>query len=250
MELGAPDTSGRRSPVATGQTVEIPADMVISATGTMVDKELLERFGIRVDAKGLPVLNGDTLETGAKGVYIAGDAARGPASVAEAIADAIKCATALLATPATPAAPDNTALNINPDKNGAIAKKGILFADTTTVHESKRCLECSTVCECCVDVCPNRANTIVEIDGRPQIIHIDSMCNECGNCEIFCPYSSAPYLDKFTLFECEEDFDESKNAGFLALSNGTYRVRLDGVTADHSDDANLPADIWKIIISA
>ena len=33
-----------------------------------------------------------------------------------------------------------------------------------------------------------------------QIIHVDYMCNECGNCKSFCPYDSAPYLDKFTLF--------------------------------------------------
>ena len=39
-----------------------------------------------------------------------------------------------------------------------------------------------------------------------QIIHVDYMCNECGNCKSFCPYDSAPYLDKFTLFANEADY--------------------------------------------
>ena len=44
------------------------------------------------------------------------------------------------------------------------------------------------------------------------------MCNECGNCAIFCPYDSAPYRDKFTLFKTREGFDESvSNQGFLPL---------------------------------
>ena len=42
MKLGEPDASGRRSPVATGETMEIPCDLVISAIGEKVDSELLE----------------------------------------------------------------------------------------------------------------------------------------------------------------------------------------------------------------
>ena len=61
---------------------------------------------------------------------------------------------------------------------------------------------CETVCENCVDVCPNRANIAVRVPGldQEQIVHVDKMCNECGNCAVFCPYASAPYKDKFTLF--------------------------------------------------
>jgi putative selenate reductase len=55
------------------------------------------------------------------------------------------------------------------------------------------------------------------------------MCNECGNCEVFCPYSSAPYKDKFTLFINEEDFHDSTNNGFYVtnLDNQEVQVRLD-----------------------
>ena len=243
MELGEPDASGRRSPVATGQIINIPADTVISAVGNNVDRGLPERFCIPADANGKVILNRDTLETGVKGVYIAGDAADGSATVAEAVADAIKCVEAITGT----VIERYGDLNVNPDTGSAEAKKGVLYCDCSSVHDSERCLECATICECCVDVCPNRANVAVRIDGRPQIIHIDSMCNECGNCEVFCPYSSAPYLDKFTLFDNEEDFNSSKNAGFLPLPGGVVRVRIDGATADHSDGANLPAEIWRMI---
>jgi len=73
------------------------------------------------------------------------------------------------------------------------------------------------------------------------------MCNECGNCEVFCPYSSAPYLDKFTLYACEEDFNNSTNDGFLLRENGTVFVRLDDVTTVNREGSRLPADIWRLI---
>ena len=40
MELGAPDASGRRSPVDTGRTEEYPADTIIAAIGETIDTSL------------------------------------------------------------------------------------------------------------------------------------------------------------------------------------------------------------------
>jgi putative selenate reductase len=92
------------------------------------------------------------------------------------------------------------------------------------------------VCENCVDVCPNRANIAVKVPGMvlEQIIHIDRMCNECGNCDIFCPYDSAPYKDKFTLFDRLEDMKDSENPGFVVLDaeTGEVRVRVNGKEYD------------------
>ena len=49
--------------------------------------------------------------------------------------------------------------------------------------ESERCLECNKVCNICSEVCPNRANVMIKVEGvlknRNQILHIDGMCNEC-----------------------------------------------------------------------
>ena len=40
MRLGEPDASGRRSPVPTGETVELPCDLVISAVGEQVEEQV------------------------------------------------------------------------------------------------------------------------------------------------------------------------------------------------------------------
>jgi putative selenate reductase len=59
------------------------------------------------------------------------------------------------------------------------------------------------------------------------------MCNECGNCAVFCPYSGRPYKDKFTLFWSEEDFKDSENNGFLPLEGSKVCVRLFGNAAEY-----------------
>jgi len=223
MILGKPDSSGRRSPVATDKLVDIPADTVIAAVGNKACKDLC-------DIKD-------------KDVFVIGDAANGPATVAEAIRDAANCAAEITGI----SFDKYTGLNISTDLNKVNSAKGILYSDNSEVCQSNRCLECQTICENCVDVCPNRANISLTVDGRPQIIHIDFMCNECGNCEAFCPYSSAPYLDKLTLYIAEEDFDNSKNNGFLPLPDGSVRVRLDGEIIEHKYGEELPPDIWKLI---
>ena len=239
MELGAPDESGRRSPVPTGIFIEVPADTVISAVGNKVDSELFDTGAEDADTGAE---DASAKDASAKDVYVIGDAASGPATVAEAIASAAACTVAI-----TGVTMDKYAgLNVSGDIDTARDKKGILNCDMEA-REPERCLECPTICELCVDVCPNRANISICIDGRPQIVHIDFMCNECGNCEVFCPYSSAPYLDKFTFYIHEEDFDNSENAGFTALADGTLRVRLDGATSDHRDGSELPTDIWRLI---
>ena len=238
MELGAPDSSGRRSPVSTGKNITISADTVISAIGNPADRDIIGC------AEGSTFVHISTAEKQPR-VFVIGDAEDGPATVAEAIADALKCAAAITGDDKE----KYSGLNINPDVKTAESKKGILYKNNASVCEPERCLECATLCECCVDVCPNRANVAVQADSRTQIIHIDSMCNECGNCEVFCPYSSAPYRDKFTLFACEEDFSDSENPGFLALGDGAFRIRLDGKAATYRGGAGLPPDIWRLIAS-
>lgn len=105
-------------------------------------------------------------------------------------------------------------------------------------RKEERCLECNHICENCVDVCPNRANVTIAVPGQkmPAIVHVDYMCNECGNCKSFCPYSSAPYQAKFTLFANEADFENSKNDGYVVLNreNMTVKVRLAGFVKDYN----------------
>lgn len=221
MELGEPDESGRRSPVAkTGEYVEIPVDTVLTATGELVDYDLLRRNGIVVSQEGKIQVNPETLETNLAGVYIGGDALNGPATVVEGIAHGTKVAKSILVKVEKVLESHETKPLFNQVKQFAEIKekKGILRASSGAAVEPERCLECSYICNICMEVCPNRANVgIVVQDGfrnHNQIIHMDGMCNECGNCATFCPYISAPYKDKLTLFWSEGDFKNSSNSGF------------------------------------
>ena len=209
MRLGDPDASGRRSSVRTGKTVRIPADTVISAVGNLRD-------GGGASGVPRPTTTGDGAVSGGAD-YVIGDAAKGPATIVQAIADAIRCFESITGLKNERYA----GLNVNPDSAPAYDKKGVLYRDCGTIREPERCLECATVCECCVDVCPNRANVAVCADGRRQIIHIDYLCNECGNCETFCPYSGKPYREKLTVFANEEDAENSENPNVLT-SHGHF----------------------------
>ena len=236
MKLGEPDASGRRSPVDTGETVEIPCDTVISAVGERVDDDELAAYGIHVGEKGRP-----SFATNLPGVYTAGDVFRGPATVVEGIADAAAFAEEVVGHAHEAAIPEKAI----PSRESCIAKKGVLCESAK--REGDRCLACNTVCQVCADVCPNRANVVIAMpDGRRQILHVDRMCNECGNCAVFCPYDSAPYKEKFTLFHDRAGFDESPdNQGFLPLGDSKVLVRLDGkveeIDLDETND--LPAQI-------
>ena len=236
MKLGEPDASGRRSPVDTGETVELPCDTVISAVGERVDDDELAAYGIHVGEKGRP-----SFATNLPGVYTAGDVFRGPATVVEGIADAAAFAEEVVGHAHEAAIPEKAI----PSRESCIAKKGVLCESAK--REGDRCLACNTVCQVCADVCPNRANVVIALpDGRRQILHVDRMCNECGNCAVFCPYDSAPYKEKFTLFHDRAGFDESPdNQGFLPLGDSKVLVRLDGkveeIDLDETND--LPAQI-------
>ncbi len=110
------------------------------------------------------------------------------------------------------------------------------------------------VCGNCADVCPNRANVLIEVPEMEllQILHIDYMCNECGNCRSFCQYAGAPYKDKFTLFATEEDMEDSTNNGFTVLDAETKEVlvrigdRQEKVKVDQPSEI-LNEDLGKLI---
>ena len=230
MELGAPDATGRRSPVDTGRTAEVPADTVITAVGEKVDTELYTANGRSLEQRGRAVVNPDTLESSVKHVFVVGDGQKGPGTVVEAIAGAARAAQAIHPFDADAWVEQN----VNPDYQKPLAKRGDVCTDCASCEDS-RCLGCATVCETCTEVCPNRANVAVWVPGmrQRQIIHVDGMCNECGNCATFCPYDSRPYQDKFTLFWSADDFENSRNEGFLRLEDVRTRVRLGGQVADY-----------------
>ena len=225
MVLSDVDASGRRSVKESDEVVEIPCDTVIASIGEKVDGSFYEKNGISVTDKGLPVLKKETNETSVAGVYAAGDGAFGASVIVKAIADAkLACEAILNKTIGTDRPSETTDEKI-------YGKKGNLQEPEKGLNPDKRCLACDHICENCCDVCPNRANFAIKVPGveMHQIIHVDYMCNECGNCETFCPYNSAPYKEKFTLFHRAEEMEDSTNDGFAFVDNdGNAIVRVGG----------------------
>ncbi len=241
MELGDADESGRRTPLPIENAQEIyEFNSVVMAIGEAVDHDLLEQNGLAFE-KGKPVYNLDTLETSIENVFIGGDALRGPSTVVESIADGKRAAEAILEKEKIIF---NDASDIEFDKvkrfEQLITHQGYLQIEKEELHspdeiitESNRCLQCDFLCAKCVEVCPNRANVLINLIGEDhpfkndfQIVHIDDFCNECGNCATFCPYDNGkPYKEKFTLYCSERSFIESSNDGVI-FNNTHLKVRI------------------------
>ena len=111
--------------------------------------------------------------------------------------------------------------------------------------ENKEFTAHKRVCGNCADVCPNRANVLIEVPELEllQILHVDYMCNECGNCRSFCQYAGAPYKDKFTLFASEEDMKNSTNHGFTVLDKNTKEVSIRIGDKEETVKADQPSGI-------
>ena len=197
-----------------------------SASIIKLDSEFYTNNGIEINDKGLPVLD-KNLETSIKGVYAIGEGAFGASVVVKVIANAKIVASAICNKDfESNIIPNESIDNIY---NERAALKDTIEETHSSSNDASRCLHCNIVCETCNEVCPNRANVhIILKDGSHQIVHIDSMCNECGNCETFCPYDSKPYKDKFTLFFDENAMNDSTNSGFYFKNDSEVIVRING----------------------
>lgn len=97
MELGAPDESGRRSPIpVAGKTVTLDVDLVIVAVGVSPNPLIPSTVaGLDVTAKGTIVVNDQTLQSSIPTLFAGGDIVRGGATVILAMSDGRKAAHAI-----------------------------------------------------------------------------------------------------------------------------------------------------------
>ena len=231
MKLGDIGPDGRKSVIETDEIKEIDVNTVIASIGEKVDSDYYKSIGIEVNEKGMPKVD-EHLQTNIKNVYAIGDGAKGASIIVKAIADAKKVA--------------NDILGIEFEKNiipkmteNELYDNRAILSDANKENDGKRCLNCNYICEICNEVCPNRANVHVVLkDGRHEVIHIDAMCNECGNCAVFCPYEGAPYKEKWTLFSSAEDMKDSTNNGFYFVNDKTAHVRLFSNEFDYELNTN------------
>ena len=275
--LGEPDASGRRRPVPiSGSEFVLEADAIIVAIGQAPDVAFLDGSGVTLRRDGGVVVDPATgRATGC--IYAGGDLTRGPAMIIQACEDGRRAAEAigqrlglpaLAPTPAEPLSdeellqakrararrtPAHHPASLPAGQRGGFALVEQSLADADARAEAQRCLQCSALCDKCVEVCPNRANyayrtapldvalpvlacpdgALTVVGHEPfaiaqdrQIIHVDDFCNECGNCATFCVHQGKPYADKPRLFLQRADFErEESNAFYL---EGSHLWRREG----------------------
>lgn len=179
-ELGEPDTSGRRRPVAiAGSEYLLEVDTAIMAVGQAPETGWASDMGIATGRGGVLVANPDTLATGMPGVFAGGDAVTGPATVIDAIAAGKKAARSiecylqgkdlsesieqLKEIVPIPEEPVEAVGKIRPEANhvapetrtGNFEEVAYCLSQDEAHSEANRCLNCSACSECleCVKVC-------------------------------------------------------------------------------------------------
>jgi putative selenate reductase len=258
QELGGYDSTGRRVMHGTGKKKELPFDTVIGAVGARVDTSAFAKNGIALEGSGYAKVK-ESGETNIPGIYLAGDCKAGAATVVKAMADGKAVAADILAKLQLPVdftAPlEEESLNApspltSLSVDAAYAKKGVIALACPGAPDAERCLGCGDICEICVDVCPNRANMAVAVPGfakAHQVVHIDRLCNECGNCATFCPQGGKPFAEKFTLFATAEDLEASRNFGVLPLTLGTYQIRRPSGNVVTGARKDLPEEYARVL---
>ena len=278
-ELGEPGEDGRRRPFPVeGSEFAIEADSIIVAIGQKPDVAFLNESPVSLCRNGTIAADPQTCLTTVERIYAGGDVVRGPATVIEAIADGKRAAEhicrelgvqAELSSIGSPGLSKEEMVSLKgarsrqePRKRPKVLplceRSGFdLVEETLTeeaaLREAARCLQCSVLCDKCVEVCPNRANYTYSIspmvlrlpkiscregtlraDGEEifslgqnrQIVHIGDFCNECGNCATFCVHEGKPYWDKPRLFLREKDFVlEEDNAFYVERSAKGWSIR-------------------------
>jgi len=308
--LGEPDADGRRRPVPIeGSQFQIPASAIIVAVGQQPELDFLSGSAITRRQDGSISVDPATGQASAWQLYAGGDAVRGPSTVIQACADGLRAAQAICrglgiefdTVPSRHPAPSaedilqlqrlraRTEAQYKPEGTPPSGRTGFDLAehaltDDAARNEAMRCLQCSTLCDKCVQVCPNRANYAYSISpliamvpqlackdgalvvsgegsfhieqGR-QIIHIDDFCNDCGNCTTFCVHQGKPNQEKPRLFLDEGDFTaENDNAFHIRRMTGGWVIRRrDGgkesqlVAEGHGDEVVFEDDRATVTLS-
>jgi putative selenate reductase len=66
---------------------------------------------------------------------------------------------------------------------------------------------------------------VFEVNKQHQIANFQDFCNECGNCDTFCPEDGGPYIEKPRFFGSLDTFAARKDR------DGFFCLRQDGLDA-------------------
>lgn len=97
MELGEPDASGRRSPVAVdGAVVDVPVDLVIVSVGVSPNPLIPNAIpALEISKRGTIIVDETTMQSSLDDIYAGGDIVRGGATVILAMGDGRRAAAAM-----------------------------------------------------------------------------------------------------------------------------------------------------------
>ncbi len=187
LRPGAPGPDGRPRPEPTGETVELPVDLMVVAIGQEPDPAVLAIPGLERTPSGWVAADPETGRTGVPGLWAGGDVVRGPSSLVAAAGDGRRIAADILrelglAQPGAATPPDGRGRyrellarrarrlprvelpELPPERRRGFAEVALPLDEEAAWREAARCLECDLLCSTCVTVCPNRAFLTLELD--------------------------------------------------------------------------------------
>jgi putative selenate reductase len=103
-------------------------------------------------------------------------------------------------------------------------------------------LDCLT-CDKCIPACPNDAVFTYVLEGAAephQIASFADFCNDCGNCDVFCPEDGGPQVLKPRIFVNRERYLADAPRDAILIEPGGIAGRFGGVEYRGDEDS-----IWS-----
>jgi NADPH-dependent glutamate synthase beta subunit-like oxidoreductase len=233
-EMQEKEGSARKSPVpVSGSDYFMPADAIITAIGQQVDHAGVDTVSdLKWTRRNTIEVNPITMETSVPGIFAAGDAVTGPATVIEAIGGGKKAAESIdrylsgIPQPKMPRVPvrrgrtdflEVSAVTkmilrrpemplLNIDRRRTTFQQAELgYAENAVREEARRCLRCDICRRCgeCVEVCRDKMGIDALKMGYLDFDHpvqtdfrvTAERCIVCGACAANCPNGAMQLQD-------------------------------------------------------
>lgn len=229
--------SNRQSPKPIeGSDYDIPADAIISAIGQRIEQQWFKNMPeLAWTHRDTIRVNTITMETSVPGVFAAGDAVTGPATVIEAIGGGKRAATAIdrffsgIPQPKLPPVPvrqqripyidvpahtkmaltrpEMPLLGID-RRRTTFQQVELGYSENQTREEARRCLRCDICRRCgkCVTICKEKMGVDAlalgylsfEHPEESDFRHTNERCISCGACATNCPTGAMRIEDRGT----------------------------------------------------